>query len=215
MLTRDQWLEARKKSIGGSDASAILGLNPYKTNVELWELKTGRREEPDIGDKPFVKYGNDAERHLIDLFFLDFPEYESGDRSQPGYLLHRHPKHDFITGTLDAGMTEKATGRRGILEIKTTNILQSMHAEKWRDGVPQNYYVQCLHYLLVTGCDFCVLKAQLKRVYGGDVRLDTRHYFIERKDVLSDLEHLEKKEVEFWNEYVLKDVRPPLVLPSI
>lgn len=214
MLTREKWLEERKKSIGGSDASAILGLNPYRSNVDLWEIKTGRRVEEDISEKPYVKYGNDAESHLIDLFLLDFPEYLLDEKNHQ-YFLFRHPRHHFLTGTLDGELIEMETGRRGILEIKTTNILQSMHEEKWRDGVPQNYYVQCLHYLLVTGFDFCVLKAQLKTVYGGDVRLNTRHYFIERKNVLDDLAHLERKEVEFWNEYVLKDVRPPLVLPSI
>lgn len=51
------WLKARTYGIGGSDASAIVGMNPYKTNIDLFEEKTGRRIPEDISDKPYVRYG--------------------------------------------------------------------------------------------------------------------------------------------------------------
>ena len=54
------WLKARGYGIGGSDASAILGMNPYKSNIELFEEKTGRRLPEDISDRPYVKYGTQA-----------------------------------------------------------------------------------------------------------------------------------------------------------
>lgn len=41
-LSRDEWLEVRKHGIGSSDAAAALGLNPYKSQLELWMEKTGR-----------------------------------------------------------------------------------------------------------------------------------------------------------------------------
>ena len=64
---REKWLEARKNHIGGSDASACLGLNPYKTNVELWEEKTGRRRPEDISDRDYVQYGTKAEEYLRNI----------------------------------------------------------------------------------------------------------------------------------------------------
>lgn len=70
---REVWLKHRTK-IGGSDASAILGKNPYKTNVELWKDKAFHLMPEDISDKPYVKYGIQAEPHLRALFSLDFPE---------------------------------------------------------------------------------------------------------------------------------------------
>lgn len=70
----EEWL-VNRKGIGGSDASAILGLNPYKTNQELWMEKKGQMYPVDISDKPYVKYGNDAEPLLRALFSLDYPEY--------------------------------------------------------------------------------------------------------------------------------------------
>ena len=79
MLTfpkRDEWLKARKNYIGGSDASAVVGMNPYKSNVDLWLEKTGQVIPEDISDKPYVKYGQEAEHHLRELFKLDFPEYQ-------------------------------------------------------------------------------------------------------------------------------------------
>ena len=66
--SRIEWLEKRKSGITGTGASAIVGKNPYKSNIDYWEEKTGRRVEPDISDKDFVQYGQRAEEHLIALF---------------------------------------------------------------------------------------------------------------------------------------------------
>ena len=59
----ETWLKERSKGIGGSDAACILGLNPYKTNVELWKEKTGRAKAQDISQKPCVIYGKKAEEY--------------------------------------------------------------------------------------------------------------------------------------------------------
>ncbi len=209
---REEWLKNRKTMIGGSDASAILGMNPYKTNIEVWMEKTGRTVPEDIGHKPYVKYGIEAEQYLTALFALDHPQYVV--KANTDYTVYRHPKYPFIAGTLDGELTEIETGRRGVLEIKTTEILNSMHREKWNDKIPDNYYIQCLHYLLATGWEFAILKAQLKTVWGDEVRLNTRHYTIEKSEVEDDLEYLLTKEIEFW-QYVTKDKKPNLVLPPI
>ena len=211
--TKEEWLKERKTFIGGSDASAIIGLNPYKNNIELWQEKTGRVEPEDIGHKPYVKYGLEAEQYLTALFALDYPQYEV--KSNSDYIVYRHEKYSFIAGTLDGELVEKETGRKGVLEIKTTEILNSMHREKWKEKIPDNYYIQVLHYMLATGWDFAILKAQLKTVYDGtDVRLNTRHYFIERTDVREDLDYLLEQEIKFWW-HIEKDIKPNLVLPPI
>ena len=41
---RAEWLKARRGGIGGSDVAACLGLNPWRTPVQVWEDKTGRAE---------------------------------------------------------------------------------------------------------------------------------------------------------------------------
>lgn len=211
-MTREEWLEARKNGIGGSDAATILGLNPYKTTIQLWEEKTGKREAEDISEKPYVKYGTEAEDLLRQLFALDFPQYEV--RHEENTII-KHPKYSFLFASLDGKLIDKETGEMGILEIKTTNILQSMQKEKWRDKIPDNYYCQVLHYLNVTGYSFVILKAQLKYDYDGEIKLDTRHYKITREDAEEDLKLLQEKEIEFWTKYVEKNIRPPLTLPTI
>lgn len=208
--SREEWLAKRKSYIGGSDASSIVGMNPYKTNVELWEEKTGRRIPEDISGKEFVKYGHDAEPYLRELFALDFPEYELGYVENNIWTNDKYP---FGHASLD-GWLHDSNGRLGILEIKTTNILQSMQKEKWAGRIPDNYYIQVLHYLLITEADFAVLKAQLKYDYSGEVVISTKHYFIEREEVEADIEYLLKAEQRF-GEQIKKGVRPALILPTI
>lgn len=212
MPSREEWLEERKKGIGGSDAAVILGLNPYKNNIRLWEEKTGKVQAEDISDKPYVKYGTQAEDLLRELFKLDFPQYEV---SHDENTIIKHPKYPFLFASLDGQLVDKETGELGILEIKTTNILQSMQKEKWKEKLPDNYFCQVLHYLNVTGYSFAILKAQLKYDFDGDIKLETRHYKINRSDFEEDIKELEKTEVEFWTKYVEKDIQPPLELPNL
>lgn len=207
-----QWHKARAKGIGGSDAAAIIGRNPYMTNVDLWEIKTGRKKQEDISDKPCVIFGKQAENPIRELFILDHPEYEVFHED---WGNKQNPDFPFIRGSFDGELTEKATGRHGILEIKTTNILQSMQKEKWNDRVPDNYFCQVLHYFLVDPtAEFAVLKARLRMEYDGQVRATIRHYHFERADYKEDIEFLKVKEIEFWD-CVLKDIKPNLILPPI
>lgn len=207
--SRDEWLKNRTR-IGGSDASAIVGMNPYKSNVDLWEEKTGRKPTEDISDKPYVKYGTQAEMHLRGLFRLDFPEYQVEYIENNMFLNDKYP---WAHASLDGWLTDP-DGRKGVLEIKTTEILQSMQKEKWKDAIPMNYYCQCLLYMAVLEADFCVLKAQLKTVFNGIPYLQTKHFFIEKVDVLDDIEYLMQEGERFW-QYVKNDIRPPLRLPEI
>jgi putative phage-type endonuclease len=209
LASREEWLKHRSR-IGGSDASAIVGLNPYKTNTELYLEKTGQKESPDISHKPYVEYGTRAEEHLRELFRLDFPQYQVQYFDNNMFLNSKYP---FAHASLDGELTDEV-GRRGILEIKTTNILQSMQKEKWRDRIPDNYFIQVLHYLMVTEFDFVVLKAQLKSEFGGQIYLQTKHYFIERSEVLGDIEYLAEEERKFW-QCVQARKKPDLILPDI
>ncbi len=211
-MTKEQWLEERKKGIGGSDAAVIVNKNPYKNTIQLWEEKIGLKEAEDISDKPYVQYGTNAEEYLRELFKLDYPQYEVKHEE---YSIIRHPTYPFLFASLDGQLVNKETGEMGILEIKTSEILRSKQKEKWKDGIPDNYYCQVLHYLNVTGYSFAILKAQLKYKFDDDIKLETRHYYIERNDVVEqDIKFLEEKEVEFWNNYVVTRKQPPLLLPE-
>ena len=208
--SREEWLKARRNYIGGSDAAAALGLNPWKDNVTLWLEKTGQAIPEDISEKPYVKYGTQAERHLRGLFRLDFPEYKVFYVENNMFTNDAYPWAHYSAD----GWLEDQDGRKGILEIKTTNILQSMQKEKWKDKIPDNYYCQLLHGLMVTGFEFAILKAQLKFDYSGDIVLHTRHYKIERSEVEADIEYLQSSEKTFWKQ-VQERKKPALILPEI
>lgn len=209
LSSHEEWLKARTK-IGGSDASAIVGMNPYKSNVELWKEKAYGIEPVDISDKPYVKYGTEAEPLLRELFKLDYPEYQVCYEENNIWFNDKYP---WAHASLDGWLIDQ-DGRKGIWECKTTNILQSMQKEKWDHRIPDNYYIQVLHYLMVTEFDFVILKAQLKSVYGENVYLQTRHYPIERSEVEEDIKYLIEEESKFW-EHVQMKKAPALKLPEI
>lgn len=209
LKNRDEWLKNRTR-IGGSDASAIVGMNPYMSNVELWEIKTGIKTQRDISEEPYVKYGTEAEQHLRELFKLDFPEYEMHYAENNMWTNDKYP---FSHASLDGWLIDQ-DGRMGIWECKTTNILKSMQKEKWRERIPDNYYIQLLHYFMVTEFEFAILKAQLKSEFNGDVYIQTKHYKIERAEVEDDIKYLADAEAKFW-EQVQTKTRPALLLPEI
>ena len=208
--SREEWLKNRSHGLGGSEISAVLGRNPYMTNLDLWELKTGRREDEDISDKPYVKYGNQAERHLRGLFRLDYPQFKVNYRENNSWT---NPRYPWAQASLDGWLTDQE-GRRGVLEIKTAEILKSMQKERWNKKIPDNYYCQVLFYMAVVEADFAYVKAQLKSEFDDEPYLQTKHITILRAEVQDDIDYLMAKGAEFWG-YVQRDERPPLVLPQI
>ena len=207
------WHTERSKGIGGSDVASILGLNPFKTNVELWQEKTGRKKPANISAKPCVLYGKKAEDYLRELFILDYPEYEV---THHPYYIHIHNDYDFIRGSFDAELFQKITKEKGIWECKTTEIKRQADWDKWKDQIPQNYFCQVLHYLAIDeDFKFAKLKAQIKSIDKyNETLLTTKHYHILREKHKEDIEYLINKEIEFMH-YVRADKEPPLLLPEI
>lgn len=204
------WKKGRLRGIGGSDAAAIVGLNPYKTNVRLFEELTGRREPEDISGKDCVIFGHAAEGLIRGLFALDYPGYQV---EHHGWRILQNCRRPYLQASLDGELTD-AAGRRGVLEIKTAEIFGRAQREKWDDRIPDNYYIQILHYLLVTGYDFAVLRARIVSRWEGVAQAREEDYFIERAEVEEDLKYLLSEEERFWG-YVESGHRPPQALPEI
>lgn len=209
--SHEEWLNNRKAGLGGSDSSIILGISPFKTNIDLWLEKTGQKVPRDISDDEKVKYGHDAEDSIRNLFMLDHPEYEL---FHDEFMILRSNKHPFLQASLDGELTEIETGKHGILEIKTTEIMNKQMLDEWKNGIPNHYYTQCLHYLIVTGYEFVWLRAKLKFAWDSNYQ-EIRDYYFTRAEVIEDMKYLLNKEKEFWNENILKGVRPGLILPEI
>lgn len=233
-----EWLNSRNKGIGGSDAGAILGVNPYKSNVDLFLEKIcmcqggeacneqGKKEPDNISDKPAVIYGKKAEEHLRALFMLDNPQY----------TLHYSPfdilqslENPFMQGTLDGELTD-SEGNKGILEIKTCEIKNSLQWRQWDNKVPDYYYAQIIHYFaLDVDFKFAILNAQLKYASHGEGAEQqastvtkrgegeskiTKTYEFKREDVIEDINYLIQEEKSFWV-HVQSGNKPPLKLPEV
>lgn len=206
-----RWKEARKNGIGGSDAACVVGLNHWKTNVQLWEEKTGYSEPEDISDKPAVIYGKLAEDPIRQLFMLDHPEYTLA-YDQYGMIANDVQRH-WLFATLDGELSDWQ-GSKGVLEVKTTEIRRSQDWSKWDGRVPDSYYVQILHQLLATGYEYAWLVAQIKWHKGDAMQKTIREYRFDRSELVDDLAYLLAAEDKFWD-YVKRNERPALTLPEI
>ena len=205
---RLEWLSERKKGIGASEASAVLGLSPWLSNTELWELKTGRREPKDLSGNTAVDIGNRTEDAMRVMFLAEHPEYTL-EYNQHGIIYQDGAR--WLSATLDGELICE-DGKRGILEIKTSTPQGKAAWDKWRDKIPQNYYIQILWQFLATGYDFAYLYAKLIRTNGDS---ELRSYRFDRADCEEDMKYVYEKGKEFWEYNVLQDVRPSTILPSL
>ncbi len=204
-----EWHNFRVSGIGGSEASIIMGFSKWATVYDLWCEKTGKKKlKSIIGDKA-VEYGKKAEEYLMQLFALDYPQYTVLDTKDIVY------RRSFMFGSLDAELLDNNTGEKGFLEIKTAEIRSALAKKEWEKGIPQKYYTQILHYFLVTGFDFAILKAQLKEYdKDGEPILITKHYRFNRLDCLEDMKLLCKEEIAFWN-CVIDKRMPSVFIPAL
>lgn len=208
--SREEWLSNRKLRLGGSDAAAIIGLNPWKDNVALWKEKMGLQKPEDISDKDVVKYGNAVEPLLRRLFELDHPELKVYYREHNMWTNTEYP---FAHASLDGWLMDQE-GRKGIWECKTSMVSSRSQREKWNDKVPDNYYCQLLWYFGVTGFDFAILKAQLKSEFGGTLSIQTKEYRFERADLEDDINYIMQKGAEFAKSLETGNM-PAMILPEI
>ena len=186
-MSHDEWLEHRSKTIGGSDASAILGMNSYSSPYSVWAEKTGKLPPKD--DNEAMRIGRDLEAYVAQRF-----TEATGKKVRRENNILVNPKYPYAHANVDRMIVGEDAG----LECKTTS---SLNVTKYKNGeFPDNYYAQCVHYLMVTGC---------KRWYLGVLVLGRGffHFTIERDE--EEIAALAKSEEAFW-EYV-KTNTPPAV----
>jgi putative phage-type endonuclease len=185
-MPESEWLDFRRKGIGGSDVAAICGMSKYKSPVAVYLDKIG--ELPPIEDNPKMKAGRKLEP-LIAQWFAE----ETGKRVMQQHAIFQHKEHDFMLANIDRWVIGENAG----LEIKNTS---EFLRDEWADEkVPTEYQLQCNHYMAVTGAErwyLCVL-------LGG---WDLQWRVIERNDDL--IKNLITIEHSFWHDNVLSKTPP-------
>ena len=216
--SKAEWLKAR--GFGGSSASAILGKNPYMSALELYRAIVMPNKHPLIKENESMYYGTQCEPLIRKLFAFDFEDRYKVHTPRNNEMYRRIDK-PYLTATLDGILTDKTTSKKGVLEIKTHDIRNKKDEENWSQHIPDNYYIQVLHYLTVMNdFEFGILVAKLRFFdYFDDdgkklLKTEMRYYFIDRNDpqVKRDIEFLEKKETDFWENNIQKKVMPTLKL---
>ncbi|MFN1256992.1 YqaJ viral recombinase family protein [Pseudomonas aeruginosa] len=194
-LSRDDWLAVRKRGIGSSDAAAAVGLNPYKSQLELWLEKTGRDSglpKSDVNDEESPTYWGNILESIVARHYTQ----RTGNRVRRinAVLQHSDAKLDWMLANVDREVIGAEDVQ--IPECKTAGI---NGARLWKEGVPVYVQLQVMHQLAVTG----------KQAADVAVLLGGQHLEIHRIERDDELIHwLIELEKEFWG-YVQRDTPPP------
>lgn len=186
-ITRKGWLDLRMIGIGGSDAGAIVGLNPHKSQIDVWLDKTGKSK--DLPDNEAMRVGRDLEQYVAKRFCE-----ATGKKVRRRNVMFRDDQYPYMIANVD----RVVVGENALLECKTANAYS---ADKWEDGkIPESYEIQCHHYMAVTGT---------KKVYIACLIMGIDFVVREVERDEDVIEALRKIEGDFWNDYVMEGQMPP------
>lgn len=203
-MSREEWLEERRKSLGGSDMGAVLGLNRYRSPYTVWAEKTGR-----IGEEPeneAMRVGRDLEPYVASRF----EEVSRKAVRRMNYLLRRED-----CPHLHANIDRQVLGESSGLECKTASAL---NLKRYEGGdFPESYYAQCVTYLAVTGWQRWYLAALVlgKGFYCYQITTVPDDYvpgWCESSVYVSpdEIAALKRCAADFWHDYVEADSPPPM-----
>ena len=184
--SHEEWLELRKGFIGGSDAGAVMGMNPYSSPFAVWAEKTGKVKG--FEGNLTTKVG----AYLEDLVATLFTE-EIGKKVRRKNRMLVNDEFPWACADVD----RLVVGEKALLEIKTTNSFPAM--KKIRGGeYPEMWYCQMVHYLAVTGLEKAYLAVLINC-------RDFRIFELERDE--GEIAALMDAEQRFW-EKVTQDIPP-------
>ena len=200
-MPKDEWLMKRKCGIGGSDASSILGLNPYRSSMAVYIDKIDeeiRCNQMDNGLKENVVPKNNETNYKMELgnklkgFVASEFMLRTGKKVRSINGILRNDKYPFAIANIDRAVV----GEKAFLECKVTN---SFNKKEWSKTVPIHYQIQMNHYMAVTGASHCYVAALI-----GNEEL-VIHKLERDKEMIDEIMKLEEM---FWNNCVLGDDFP-------
>lgn len=199
---RKEWLAERKKSLGGSDMGAVLGMNSYTSPIAVWMDKTGRLPEKEQTE--WMRLGTDLEDYVAQRFCE-----ASGLKVVKDNYTWRNSKYPHLHMNPD----RRVVGQKAGFEAK---IVSQLNEKKYRGGsFPDSYYAQVVTYLCVSEFDRWYLGAL---ILGEGLRIyqmtripnDTKPDWCVASVYVDDeeLKALGDTAETFWG-YVENDTPPP------
>ncbi|MEG1310905.1 MAG: YqaJ viral recombinase family protein [Romboutsia sp.] len=195
-MSKEKWIERRKEGIGGSDATSVLGLNPYRSSISVYmekfdyvhgedKMKTTEPSE-DKKESEEVNYRMELGNKLEDFVASEF-SLKTGKKVRNVNGILKNDKYPFALANIDRAVL----GEKAFLECKVTN---SYSKKLWQKEVPMNYQIQCFHYMAVTGATHCYIAALI-----GNEEL-VIHKLDRDEELVNQIMDLEKM---FWDKCVL------------
>ena len=185
-LDKESWLRCRKQGIGGSDAGAVCGLNPYRTAIQVYYDKTSDTIEE--FDNEAMRQGRELEEYVARRFCE-----AAGKKVRRANAMFYDEKNSFMLADVDRMIVGENAG----LECKTASPYMADH---WRDdNIPLSYLIQCYHYMSVCNADAWYIAVV---IYGKAFK----YYRIERDDEAIEL--IIRIEKDFWYNHIIPKVLP-------
>jgi len=189
-----QWHLDRQKGIGGSDASTVLGINPWKSRLQLYHEKVDEIKTETLNNNNIrFKLG-----HILEPLIGECWSEKTG-RIYEKRPIHIHPEYQFMVANVDGKIIKSERSSPGILEMKTRGAFIN-----WDEDIPPYYHSQIQHYMAVYGYS-----------WGSFAVLDFNKFEITITDVERDdkfIENLIMEEAKFWD--LVQNKTPPKIEPT-
>lgn len=203
VVSREEFLQRRRSGLGGSDIGAILGVNKWKTAMQVYLDKVNPEPANDEGMSEAAYWG-------IELEDLVAKEYQrrTGNKVQRVNAQMVRDDKPWMLANIDRAVVQdgsrarldkdgKLIGIKGLLECKTASVYAS--AEWEGESAPLSYVAQVQWYMAVTGADWCDIAVLI----GGQ---NFRIIRVERDNEL--IQTLTERGELFWTECVQAKVPP-------
>lgn len=184
-MTREQWLDARKLGIGGSDLAGVAGLSKWASPLSVYLNKTGQSAPTEENEAMY--WGTVLETVVAQEFMR-----RTGKRVRPFPYLMQSREYPHMLANVDRLLDDEDAG----LECKTAGATT---LNEWEDNkIPEAYMLQCYHYMIVTG---------LKKWYVA-VLIGGNNFQIRELNWDQDVvDHVIKIEADFWK--MVEERTPP------
>ena len=183
--------ESKRKSlgIGGSEASAIVGMNPYMSAFSVFWDKVNGSAPKEISEA--MRQGSDLEEYVAQRFCA-----ETGKKVKRNSFMLQSIKYPFMLADVDRFVV----GENALVECKCTLNSQG-YSYADADNIPAYHLIQCLHYMSVVGVD---------KVYLATLVYGKGFYIVEidRSKYESDITALIEIEERFWNNNIKPGIPP-------
>lgn len=214
------WLQSRYKGISATDVGALLDMASFgKTKLDVYLKIQNHQEAPINKDNPALRRGRLLEPLIRSAFSVDHEEE---------YIVHNPPKRyanwiwyddtrPYLRGSLDGWLMRRKDNKKGVLEIKTVDLIRKKEIDEWENNtLPYQYYLQVLTYLSITKWEYGILIARLRYYKFNDKgekyleKVVTKNFYIETKEVQKDIDIVNKVVDDFWNNNILAKKLPEI-----